>query len=81
MAKKPTYEELEQRVKGLEQAESERKRAEEALRESEEKYRSMMESMKDPVYICSPDFRVKYMNPTMIRYGISSCKMITNMGE
>ena len=44
-----------------------RKRAEEALRESEEKYRSMMESMKDPLYICSPDFRVEYMNPAMIR--------------
>jgi len=44
-----------------------RKRAEEALRESEEKYRSMMEAMKDPVYICSPDFRVEYMNPAMIR--------------
>jgi len=45
----------------------ERRRAEEALRESEEKYRSMMESMDDPVYICSPDFRVEYMNPAMIR--------------
>ena len=44
-----------------------RKRAEEALRESEEKYRSMMEAMIDPVYICSPDFRVEYMNPAMIR--------------
>ena len=43
------------------------KRSEEALRESEEKYRSMMESMKDPIYICSPDFRVEYMNPAMIR--------------
>ncbi len=46
---------------------TERKRSEEALRESEEKYRSMMEAMKDPVYICSPDFRVEYMNPAMIR--------------
>jgi len=45
---------------------SNRKRAEDALRESEEKYRSMMEAMKDPVYICSPDFRVEYMNPAMV---------------
>jgi len=44
-----------------------RKQAEEALRESEEKYRSMMESMKSAVYICSPDFRVEYMNPVMIK--------------
>ncbi len=43
------------------------KESEDALRESEEKYRSMMEGMKDPVYICSPDYRVTYMNPAMIR--------------
>ena len=41
------------------------KQAEEALRESEEKYRSMMESMDDPTYICSPDYHVEYMNPAM----------------
>jgi len=46
---------------------NDRKQAEEKLTESEEKYRSMMESMKDPIYICSPDFRVEYMNPAMIR--------------
>ena len=39
---------------------------EKALKESEVKYRSMMEAMKDPVYICSPDFRVEYMNQPMI---------------
>jgi FixJ family two-component response regulator len=36
------------------------------LQESEEKYRSMMESMKDAVYICSSEFRIEYMNPGMI---------------
>ena len=46
---------------------TERKRAEEVLRESEEKYRSMMEAMTDFVYICSPDFRITYMNPFMIK--------------
>ena len=45
----------------------ERKRAEEALRESEEKHRSMMESMHDLVYICSPDYHVEYMNPAMVK--------------
>ena len=44
-----------------------RKRIEGELRESEEKYRSMMESMKDAVYICSSDFRVEYMNSAMIQ--------------
>jgi len=45
----------------------ERNLAEEALRESEEKYRSMMESMKDATYICSPEFHIEYMNPAMIK--------------
>ena len=44
-----------------------RRLAEEALRDSEEKYRAMMEAMKDLVYICSPDYRIKYMNPAMLR--------------
>jgi PAS domain S-box-containing protein len=45
---------------------TERKRAEEALRESEEKYRSMVEAMKAGVYICSPDLRLTFINPAMI---------------
>lgn len=36
------------------------------LRESEAKYRSMMESMMDAAYICSPSRRLVYMNPKMI---------------
>ena len=36
------------------------------LQVSEEKYRCMMESMKDAVYICSSEFRIEYMNPRMI---------------
>ncbi len=43
----------------------ERKRAAAALRESEEKYRTMMDSMKDAAYICCPRFRIEYMNPRM----------------
>ncbi len=43
------------------------KEAKKALQESEEKYRSMMEAMKDPIYICSQDYRVEYMNPAMIQ--------------
>ncbi|MCF8075351.1 MAG: PAS domain S-box protein, partial [Desulfotignum sp.] len=38
-----------------------------ALRESEEKHRSMMESMDDAAYICSSNYRIEYMNPAMIR--------------
>jgi len=44
------------------------KEAERKLRESEEKYRSMMESMEDPIYICSSGLRLEYLNPAMIRW-------------
>lgn len=43
-----------------------RRQAEEALRESEKKYRSIMNAMKDSAYICSPEFRIEYLNPAMI---------------
>ena len=45
---------------------TERQRSEQALQRSEEKYRSMMESMKDASYICSPELHIEYMNPGMI---------------
>ena len=45
-----------------------RKQAEEALRNSEEKYRTMMEAMIDPAYICSDQFVIKYMNPAMVKW-------------
>ena len=37
------------------------------MRESETKYRAMMESMDEATYICSPDFRIEYMNSAMIK--------------
>ncbi len=49
------------------QADEKRYQAEEELQESEEKYRSIMESMDEAVYICSPDFTIEYMNPSMIK--------------
>ena len=57
---------LEKKMLNLEKETTERKQKEEALRESEEKYRSMMEAMDDATYICSSDFRIEYMNPAMI---------------
>ncbi len=37
------------------------------LKESEEKYRSIMNSMDEATYICSSDFRIQYMNPAMLK--------------
>ncbi len=47
MARKPTCEELEQRIRELEKEFAKRKQAEDELRESEEKYRSILENMQE----------------------------------
>ncbi len=46
---------------------ADRHKAEESLRASEARYRSMLEAMDDLVYISSTDYRVQYMNPAMVR--------------
>ncbi len=56
MAKKPTYEELEQRVKELEQTKSERKHAEDELQKREATIRSVFDAA--PVGICIMEKRV-----------------------
>jgi len=58
---------VKERTAQLEAEIVERKQAEEALKESDEKYRAMMEAMKESIFICSPDYRIEYMNPTMIK--------------
>ena len=50
MAKKPSYEELEQRVKALESVVVDRKQVEEALRESEAKYRRVSDNSPAVLY-------------------------------
>lgn len=44
-----------------------KEQTEKSLKDSEYKFRSMMEAMKDPFYICSPEFIVEYMNPAMVK--------------
>jgi len=61
MARKPTYEELEQRVKELEKETAERKRAEEALRESEKKYSTLVENSLTGIYI-DQDKKIVFAN-------------------
>jgi PAS domain S-box-containing protein len=51
MASKPTYEELEQRVKELEEEAAERKLVEEALRDSEERYHAIFEQAADSIVL------------------------------
>jgi len=45
---------------------TEQKKAEEILRESEAHYRAVVEAFDGLIYICSPDFRVEFMNRRFI---------------
>jgi PAS domain S-box-containing protein len=62
MAGKPTYEELEQRVKDLEEETVKRKCAEEAVLESEKKFFTVLENAKEGIMIIQ-DNRIVYVNP------------------
>jgi len=61
MANKPTYEELEQRVKELKKEAYKRKLSEEALRESEERYRIAVDHSNDG-FAFSKEGRLLYIN-------------------
>ena len=42
------------------------KETESALEKNEIKYKNIMESVSDPLYLCSPQKTVEYMNPAMV---------------
>jgi len=58
MPEKPAYEELEQRVQDLEKAEN-------ALRESEEKCRFLLENITDVIWTMDLDMRITYFSPSI----------------
>jgi PAS domain S-box-containing protein len=62
MAKKPTYEELEQRVKELEREAIKRRHVEEAPRESEERFREMADLLPTIISELDMDYYLTYVN-------------------
>ncbi|HEX8236000.1 MAG TPA: EAL domain-containing protein [Abditibacteriaceae bacterium] len=58
---------------------TERRRAEEALRQAEEKYRSIFEHAVEGIFQCTPDARYVHVNPALARiYGYDSPQDLIN---
>ena len=62
MAKKPTYEELEQRVKELEKGCAQRKQTEESLRKSEERLAGIIASVTDHMSLIDEEHNIVWAN-------------------
>jgi len=74
---KPSYEELEKRVQKLEKEMLIRTWAEEALRESEERYRSLVETMYDGLLVRDENDTITYVNERLCQiWGYSPDEVI-----
>jgi PAS domain S-box-containing protein len=67
MPKKPTYEELEKKIKALEKETVNRMAAEKAFQQSEEKYRLLVKNLPSIVYKGYPDWSVEFFDSKIER--------------
>ena len=65
MNDKPTYEELEKKIRELELALAEHERAKEVLRENEERYRLLAENTTDTIWVMRLDGTFTYHSPAV----------------
>jgi PAS domain S-box-containing protein len=65
MAGKPTYKDLEEKIRLLEEESIKGRQAEVALRESEERYRTVVENANEGIHIAQ-DERLVYVNPKLV---------------
>ena len=77
MHTKPTYKELEQKVRELEQEAATRTRTDEAIRESEEKYRALFDESRDAIYITSREGKLLDVNRALLElFGYTREEMV-----
>jgi len=81
MSKKPTYEELEQRVRELESLESERNQIAESIRSLNEHlsfYRNAVGSMEDyKIAVVGPDYRYRIVSPQYLKiYNLTGAEIV-----
>ena len=80
MTRTPNHRELEQRIKELTREASELKRAWEAMREAEEKYRILFDESKDAIYITSRKGKFLDINPALLElFGYSREEMVDKL--
>ena len=77
MHTKPAYKELEQKVRELEQEAATRTRTDEAIRESEEKYRALFDESRDAIYITSREGKFLDVNRALLElFGYTREEMV-----
>ncbi|MBW2614906.1 MAG: PAS domain S-box protein [Deltaproteobacteria bacterium] len=77
MVGKPTYEELEQRIKGLEKEAAERKKTEDALRVSEKRLFQILQETSIPTFVIDNNHKVTHVNRAYENLtGISALEII-----
>ncbi len=69
MARRPTYEELEQRAKELEKEAAEHMRAKEAFQNSEQRYKDIVEKVNDIIYTLDVEGKITSSNPAVKAFG------------
>jgi PAS domain S-box-containing protein len=80
MVKKPTYEELEQRVQELEQAEFDRKKTEEELRESDKQYQTIGETVPYGVWLTDATGYCTYVSKSFLELVDMTMEQVQEFG-
>jgi len=68
ISRKPTYEELERSITGLQKEVTELKRVEEALRESERLLNNVFNSIQDGISVLNTDLTIRSVNGVMKKW-------------